>query len=60
MNPANDHVVVYRAKDGWRWHRVDNANGKVVSESGEAYIARDDAHEAALTLNRGVPVEIED
>jgi uncharacterized protein YegP (UPF0339 family) len=29
-------TIVYLAEDGWRWHSLAG-NGKVVSESGEAY-----------------------
>jgi hypothetical protein len=29
------HLVLWQAKDGWRWHAV--RNGKIVAESGESY-----------------------
>jgi uncharacterized protein YegP (UPF0339 family) len=29
-------TIAYIAEDGWRWHSLAG-NGKVVSESGEAY-----------------------
>lgn len=31
-----DKLIVYKAKDGWRWKRLAG-NNKTVSESGEAY-----------------------
>lgn len=30
--------IVYRAKDGWRWHAC--RSGRSVAESGEAYVRR--------------------
>lgn len=34
--------VTYKAKDGYRW-RLRAANGKIIAESGEAYVRRDGA-----------------
>jgi uncharacterized protein YegP (UPF0339 family) len=39
-------TIVYLAEDGWRWHSLAT-NGKVVSESGEAYDDKSYAIEAA-------------
>jgi uncharacterized protein YegP (UPF0339 family) len=39
-------VVVYFAKDGWRW-RAQAGNGEIVSESGEAYEDKSYAIQAA-------------
>jgi uncharacterized protein YegP (UPF0339 family) len=39
-------VTVYLAKDGWRW-RAQSGNGEIVSESGEAYVEKGYAIEAA-------------
>lgn len=58
MNAANDQVEVWEAKDGWRWRRVDTDNGNIVSESGEGYVDRSYALEAAVELNPGIPCEV--
>lgn len=52
-----DTFHVYQAKDGWRWRRVA-ANGKVVSESGEAYTRKDDCEEAAAREANGLDAKI--
>jgi uncharacterized protein YegP (UPF0339 family) len=39
-------VVIYFAKDGWRW-RAQAGNGEIVSESGEAYEDKSYAIQAA-------------
>lgn len=56
MDPTNDVVEVFHAADGWRWHRVDRANRKIVSDSGEAYTEHTRALEAAATLNPDIPL----
>ena len=43
-------IVVWKAKDGWRW-RLWAPNGKLTAESGEAYIRRYDCKQAALNLS---------
>lgn len=59
INPANDHVVVYRdAAQEWRWRRCD-ANGEIVAESGEGYDDRAYALEAAATYNPDCPLLFE-
>ena len=42
-------ITVYRAKDGWRWHAKAD-NGRIVSESGEAYDDKSYAIKAAKTF----------
>ena len=42
-------LVVYHAKDGWRW-RLWSTNGHVVADSGEAYGRRFDCVQAAERL----------
>jgi len=42
-------VRVYKAKDGWRW-RMRAGNGRIVADSGEAYVSRAGADRAALAL----------
>ena len=37
--------VVYRAKDGWRWHLLAR-NNRIIAESGEAYTRRHDVYRA--------------
>ncbi len=32
-------VTVYKAKDGYRW-RAKSRNGRIVAESGEAYVRK--------------------
>lgn len=43
-------LVVWYAKDGWRW-RLWAPNGKLTAESGEAYNRRFDCVEAAKALS---------
>lgn len=38
-------VTLYKADDGWRWHRVVSSD--VVSESGEGYKKKGDAEDQA-------------
>ena len=55
-------MVVYFAKDGWRW-RLTAANGKIIADSGEAYIRRYDAKIAANCLGdiaTGARLEVAD
>ena len=47
-----DKVSVYKAKDGYRWHR-QSENGRIVSESGEGYANKADAIEIAESVNGG-------
>lgn len=56
MDPTNDVVEVFHAKDGWRWHRRDKHTNDIVAESGEGYVNHGDALEAAGELNQGVPI----
>lgn len=51
-------VSVYKARDGWRWHRTA-VNGNIVSESGEAYVRRCDAVRMASKLNPDCKIEID-
>lgn len=41
---------VYMASDGWRW-RLVSSNGKITAESGEAYIRKRAAVDAANKLS---------
>lgn len=44
------HVMrVYVAADGWRW-RLIAKNGKTVADSGEAYVRKRNAVDAAMSL----------
>ena len=38
-------IQVYKAKDGWRW-RVKARNGRLIAESGEAYVSDYNARRA--------------
>lgn len=51
-----DKVKVYRAQDGWRWHRI-SSNGRVLSDSGESYKERKRCLQMAIRCNSG-PAEI--
>lgn len=42
-------ITVYKAADGWRW-RMKAANGRLVADSGEAYVSRRAAERAAHAL----------
>ena len=56
----NMHTVeVWHSKDGYRWRKWAR-NGRMVSESGEAYTRLDDASKAAERENPGVPLSIRD
>lgn len=43
-------VVVYRARDGWRW-RLIAANNRIIA-TGEAHTRRADAERAAAAVQR--------
>lgn len=53
MKVSDDHVLVYRARDGYRWRRV-SANHRIVAESGEAFTSHTYALESATDLNPGL------
>lgn len=38
-------IVIYEAKDGWRWRLVAE-NGKIVADGAEAYDSKSNAHRA--------------
>ena len=57
INTSNDRVEVYEDAEGmWRWRRKDNANGKIVSVSGEGYTDRTYAEDAAIAYNSDLDV----
>lgn len=62
LHPTPSHrdvVNVYEDSSGqWRWHRKA-ANGMVVSESGESYVTRSGAVQAAARTNPLLPVRSE-
>lgn len=61
VSAVPDRVIIYQAKDGWRWHRRDGYNAKIVSESGEGYTRKDHAVRMAELVNGGTfVVEISD
>ncbi|QOV97622.1 MULTISPECIES: DUF1508 domain-containing protein [Rhodococcus] len=49
--PSLHTVRLYIARDGFRWHRKA-ANGRIVSESGEAYTTKGAALEGLSMSNR--------
>lgn len=44
-------IGFYKAKDGWRW-RLTASNGRIIAESGEAYVRRYECRQSALRLAR--------
>lgn len=42
-----DTITVYRAVDGWRWHKRAEGNNELIAESGEAYEDKGWAEQAA-------------
>jgi hypothetical protein len=34
-------TTVYKAEDGWRWRAKNRRNGRIVAESGEAFVDED-------------------
>lgn len=48
------HFEVYRARDGYRW-RLWSANGRIVAESGEAYVRISGAYDAIEWIKRNAP-----
>jgi uncharacterized protein YegP (UPF0339 family) len=42
---------VYQAKDGWRW-RLVATNGRIIADSGEAYVSKRGAERAVTTTIR--------
>lgn len=58
INTENDVVYVFMDAHGkHRWHRVDTANGSVVTESGQGYSTQDYAWASAVAYNPGITVE---
>jgi len=47
--------TVYQARDGWRW-RLVAANGKIIAESGEAYVSEYNAVRAAKRTKEIAPM----
>jgi uncharacterized protein YegP (UPF0339 family) len=45
---------IYHARDGYRW-RLWSANGRIVAESGEAYVQLAGAREAVNWVQRNAP-----
>lgn len=52
------YVTVYKAADGWRWHKVSSSD--IVSESGEGYENKADAVAAAERENPDDEIRLED
>jgi uncharacterized protein YegP (UPF0339 family) len=52
-----DTVRIYLARDGWRWRRIA-PNGRIISDSGEAYARKATAERAAERANDGRPTVI--
>lgn len=48
------HFQIYQARDGYRW-RLWSANGRIVAESGEAYVEYAGAVEAINWVKRNGP-----
>lgn len=46
-------IVIYEAKDGWRWH-LKSSNGKITAESGEAYSTKRNVKNAVNRLSINV------
>ena len=57
IDTSNDAVRVYRdASGGWRWHRFDLSNGRILSSgAGDGYVDQDYAEAAARAYNADVP-----
>lgn len=51
QSKAKNKVLVYKAKDGFRW-RLIAANYRIVAESGEAYAKRQNVMYAVNSLPR--------
>ena len=49
------HFEVYQARDGYRW-RLWSANGRIVAESGEAYVTQQGALNAVYWVREQVPI----
>lgn len=48
------HFEIWRALDGYRW-RLWSANGRIVAESGEAYVQHAGAQEAVAWVKQFAP-----
>jgi len=48
------YFQIYQARDGYRW-RLWSANGRIVAESGEAYVQYSGAEEAVNWVKRNTP-----
>lgn len=61
IDVSNDSVAIFQDLLGqWRWHRVDNDNGKIVAISGQGYSSESYAIEAARAYNVGAEVLVTD
>lgn len=49
------YFQIYHARDGYRW-RLWSANGRIVAESGEAYVQYSGASEAVDWVKRNAPI----
>lgn len=49
------HFEIYQARDGYRW-RLWAANGRIVAESGEAYVLRSGAETAVTWVKQQAPL----
>lgn len=55
IDPTNDEVQVYEDAEGmWRWRRIDDGNGRIVSTSAEGYTSGSYCIEAAKAYNQDV------
>ena len=58
MTPRRDTIEFYRDVDGrWRWH-YRASNGRILADSGQAYVRRIDAVHAAERIS-GYMVDLE-
>lgn len=44
---------IYPSKDGFRWRLVAK-NGKIVADSGEAYVSKGNAHRAVKVVRKDI------
>jgi uncharacterized protein YegP (UPF0339 family) len=44
----DDYIRLYMARDGYRWS-LHASNGKIIAESGESYVHKDDALHIIVT-----------
>ena len=59
MTARSARMLVYHAKDGWRW-RLKAQNGNIIADSGQAYVRQRNALDAARMVAKvGIVLDLD-